>query len=133
MTVPRISWKHIGVFVCIYTALGFVAWIIWILSRPAKWCGVVVGAGKAAGVKPLVQDCGPILLALIDKLGNLGFVMVVAGAIGLLTWVVITLGANLSFRGPGGIGGDVHGEPAATVTTTTAVTTPTQSDSMKEN
>lgn len=111
MKWPRLSWKHIGVFVCIYTVLGFVAWLIHILSDPGKWCAVVVGAGKAAGVKPLVQDCGPILLSLIDKLGQLGFVLVIAGAIGLLTWVVIALGANLSFRGPAGIGGDVHGDP----------------------
>lgn len=110
----KISWKHIGVFVCIYTALGFVAWIIWILSRPAHWCAVVVGAGKEAGVKPLVQDCGPILLSLIDNLGHLGFVMVIAAATALLTWVVIALGANLSFKGPGGIGGDVHGDEPPT-------------------
>lgn len=126
MKWPRISWKHVGVFVCIYTVLGFVAWLIRILSDQARWCGVPVGAAKATGQKLPITDCTSILLALIDKLGQLGFVLVVAGAIGILTWVVIALGANLSFRGPAGIGGDVHGEQQAqaTVTTTTAVTTP---------
>jgi len=110
MSAPRISWKHLGVFLCIYTALGFVAWLIHILSRPSYWCGVIVGAGKAAGVKPLVQDCSPILLALIDKLGSIALVLVGSAAIGILVWVVIALGATLSFKaGGGGVEGDVHG------------------------
>lgn len=125
MKLPRLSWKHIGVFVCIYTVLGFVAWLIRILSDQARWCGVPVGAARATGQKLPITDCTAILLALIDKLGQLGFVLVVAGATGILTWVVIALGANLSFRGPAGIGGDVHGDQQpTTVTTTTAVTTP---------
>lgn len=124
----KVSWKHIGIFACIIIPLVFVAWLIHVLSQPAYWCGIIVSAGKAAGLKPLVQDCTPILMNLIDKLGIIALVLVVSAAIGLLTWIIIGLRANLSFRGPMGWGGDVHADapqPAATVTTTTAVTTPT--------
>jgi hypothetical protein len=123
MTPPRLSWKHIAIFLCIFTPLGFVAWLIHILSQPAYWCGVIVGAGKIAGIRPLVQDCSPILLGLIDKLGSLGLVLVIGAMVGLLTWIVVGLNAKLSFRGPAGIGGEVGGDdpPATKVTTTTEV------------
>lgn len=129
ISLPHPSWRHIAVFVCIFTPLGFVAWLIWGLMRPSYWCGVIVGAGRAAGVRSFVQDCTPVLLALIDKLGTLGLVLVMCAAIGLITWIVIGLGGELSFRGPAGMGGEVKASPpppppAAVVTTTTAVTTP---------
>lgn len=108
--LPILSWKHISIFVGLYTVLGCVIWLIKILSNSAHWCGVPVGAAKATGARLPISDCTSILLELIDKLGSLALVLVGCFAIGLLTWVVIALGANLSFRGPAGIGGDVHGE-----------------------
>jgi hypothetical protein len=105
-----ISWKHIAIFACILIPLGFVAWVIWGLMRPAYWCSVIVGVGTAAGVRPLVQDCTPVLLGLIDKLGTLGLVLAVTSSLGLLCWIVVGLGTRLSFRGPAGIGGDVGGD-----------------------
>lgn len=118
----KISWKHVGIFAAIIIPLGFVAWLIWGLMRPSYWCGVLVGAGKAAGVRPLVQDCTPVLMNLIDKLGVLGLVLCITSAIGLVAWIIIGLGARLSFRGPAGIGGEI-GDDAhpTTVTTTTEV------------
>lgn len=124
-----VSWKHIAIFACIFTPLGFVAWLIRVLSDSGHWCGIIVGFGKLAGARPAVQDCTPVLIALIDKLGTLGMILAGTSAAGLLTWIVMGLGARLSVRGPAGFGGEVGGAndpPAAVVTTTTAVTTPGQ-------
>mgnify|MGYP001615716507 CR=1 FL=1 len=129
MTPPQISWKHIAIFACIFTPLGFVAWLIRVLSDSSHWCGILVGVGKLAGVRPAVQDCTPVLIALIDKLGLLGMILAGTSAAGLLTWIVMGLRARLAFHGPGGFGGEVGGDdgkPVATATTTTAVTTPSQ-------
>lgn len=102
-----ISWKHIAIFACIFTPLAFVAWLIRVLADSGHWCGIIVGAAKSTGVRPLVQDCTPILLALIDKLGVLGLVLAVTSALGLLTWIVMGLRARLAFHGPAGFGGEV--------------------------
>lgn len=110
VTWPTISWKHVAIFAAIIIPLGFVAWLIHVLSDSGKWCGIIIGAGKLAGVKPLVADCTPILLSLIDKLGTLGLVLAITSALGLLTWIVVGLGTRLSFRGPAGFGGDVGGD-----------------------
>lgn len=103
----KFSWKHIAIFACIFTPLGFVAWLIRVLSDSGHWCGVIIGAGQVAGVRPIVQDCSPILLSLIDKLGTLGLVLCITASIGLVAWIIIGLGGKLSFRGPAGIGGEI--------------------------
>lgn len=119
-----ISWKHVAIFACIFAPLAFVGWLIRILSDSGHWCGILIGAGQAAGFQPLAKDCAPVLLALIDKLGTLGLVLVIGAMLGLLTWIVVGLQAKLSFRGPAGIGGEVGADdddPKATVTTMTEI------------
>lgn len=119
-----VSWKHLAIFACIFTPLGFVAWLIRVLSDSGHWCAIIVGAGKLAGSTPLAQDCTPILLALIDKLGLLGMILAGTSAAGLLTWIVMGLRARLSFTTPGGFGGQVGGDdPAPAVVTTTTTET----------
>lgn len=110
MKWPAISWKHISAWVGLYTVLGFIWWLIRILSDSARWCGVGVGAAKATGQKLPVTDCTSILLALIDNLGKFGLVLVGAFAIGLLTWIVVALGTRIWFRGPWDTGGSVGGD-----------------------
>lgn len=106
----RIKPSHIAVFVGLYTALGFVAWIIRILADRARWCSIPAAVAKETGQAAPAQDCTVTLGKVIDKLGDLGMVLVGCFALGILLYAVVQLGAYFKWTGPLGWGGEAHGD-----------------------
>jgi hypothetical protein len=125
-----LSWTSIAIMIGLPALLGFVAWLIWILSDPAKWCGVPVGAAKTTGQRLPIADCTSIVLQLIHWLGWYGVTLIGCICIAFLTLVTRDVRAFLDVRGPNGWGAKVGGDDApatVTTTTTTAVATPSSS------
>jgi hypothetical protein len=121
-----LSWTSIAIMIGLPSLLGFVAWLIWILSDPAKWCGVPVGAAKTTGQRLPIADCTSIVLQLIHWLGWYGVTLIGCICIAFLTIVTRDLKAFLDLTA-----GNVHvktggddGQTQAQVTTTTTVATP---------
>lgn len=91
------------------TLLGFVAWLIHILSDPVRWCSVTVSDGKIA--TSTIKDCTDIVLELIKWLGYSCMALIVCIIIAFLTIVGRDLKATIGAHGFGG-GVELGGDPA---------------------
>jgi hypothetical protein len=108
--LSRLSWTSIAVMVGLPVLLGFIAWLIYILSHPSQWCGTPVGAAKTTGQRLPIADCTNIVLQLIHWLGWWGLGLIACVCVAFLTIVTRDLKAGLDATGPGGtslhLGGD---------------------------
>lgn len=126
--MKRLSWTSIAIMVGLPALLGFVGWLIHILSAPDRWCGVQVTGDKIAS-RP-IADCTNIVLQLIHWLGLAQMGLIACICIAFLTIVARDLGAALSLKGPQDTSVTIGGDPIpqAQVTTTTTVATPPAPD-----
>jgi len=113
----RLNWTSVAIIIGLPGLLGFVAWLIYILSSPERWCGVQVTGTKMAS-RP-IADCSAIVLQLIHWLGWYGVTLIGCICIAFLTIVVRDLGAFLKVHGLGDtsleVGVDAAPVPVAVV------------------
>lgn len=121
--MKNIAWTSVAIMLGLPALLGFVAWLIWILSDPASWCGIPVGAAKETGQHLPIADCTSIVLELIHWLGWFGVALIVCISVAFLTIVARDLKAFLDFSGPLDTHLRTGGEPTPPVATMTTTTT----------
>jgi hypothetical protein len=109
--MKRLNWTSVAIMIGLPGLLGFVAWLIYILSSPERWCGVQVTGTKMAS-RP-IADCSAIVLQLIHWLGWYGVTLIGCICIAFLTIVARDLRAYLDVSGPNGWGAKVGGDNAA--------------------
>lgn len=104
----RTSWTSTAIIVGLPVLLGFVAWLIWLLSDPARWCSVRVTDSKIA--TSTISDCTSIVLAMIHWLGMYGIALCICVIVAFLVIVTRDLKAGVDLKAPGGFslrtGGD---------------------------
>ena len=96
----RITWTSLSIMIGLPVLLGFVAWLIAILSAAERWCGVQVTGDKLAA-RP-IADCTSIVLQLIHWLGWFGISLIACACVAFLTIVARDLKAVLDVTGLGG-------------------------------
>jgi hypothetical protein len=109
--VKRLNWTSIAIIAGLPALLAIIAWLIYILSAPDKWCGVQVAGGKIAG-RP-IADCTSIVLQLIHWLGWSTIALIACVCVAFLTIVARDLKAVLDVTGLGGTHLKVGGDGAA--------------------
>jgi len=107
---PRASWTSAAIIIGLPILLGFVAWLIWILSNPVRWCSVQVTDSKLAS--STISDCTSIVLQLIAWLGRDGIALIGCICIAFLVIVTRDLKAGVSVNGPGGLSFRTGGDDA---------------------
>lgn len=95
----RVSWTSIAIIVGLPVLLAFLAWLIWILSDPVKWCSVRVADTKLATSS--INDCTSIEMELIKWLGWTAVGLLGVVAIAFLTIVTRDLRAGVTAEGWG--------------------------------
>lgn len=95
----RVSWTSIAIIVGLPLLLGFLAWLIFILSDPVRWCSVRVADTKLATSS--INDCTSIELEQIGYLGKTALGLLVVVAIAFLTIVTRDLKAGIDAQGWG--------------------------------
>ncbi len=98
-TNRRVSWTSIAIIVGLPVLLAFLAWLIWILSDPVKWCSVRVADTKLATSS--IADCTSIEMELIKWLGWTAVGLLGVVAIAFLTIVTRDLKAKIDAEGWG--------------------------------
>lgn len=112
---PKRDWQ---LYAIISAAPAIVALLVWQLGTltPQEWCGVAVGASKAAhaigGPALRPEDCGSILLKLLDIKNTTIIGLLIALVVSYLLLVVDRIGAGLHIQGPNGLGLDIKGNGA---------------------
>lgn len=114
----RPAWTTIAIIIGLPVLLGFVWWLIEILSEASKWCGVPVGAARVTGQRLAIADCTTIMLALISALKLFGVALIATVCLSFIVIVIRDLRASIDVRGPDGTGFKAGGDPEASVTTT---------------